>query len=233
MIHAMKNSVRPVALAVAAVCAVVVALAGLSFYMFWTWLRPTETVLNPSRTLSLPLVSRTPGGLLEVASVSTTELFEKKSMLTIAGLNMGTTVSQIRVPAVFRYQVKLASDWRAYVSDGKLLVIAPAMTPSLPVAIDTARMEMQTRSGWARANGQENLEALHREISGALEVKAKSAAYVDAQREHARKTVAEFVAKWLLEQERWKTIRPEQVRVYFADEPIERLKTFGPEFGGA
>lgn len=229
----MTRIVRPLAIVVACFCALVVALVAALIYLLWIGLGPTEKAVHASRTLSLPLVSRTPGGLLEVASVSTTELFEKKSMLTIAGLNLGTTVSQIRVPAVFRYQVRLASDWRAYISDGKLLIIAPAPTPSLPVAIDTARMEMQTRSGWARANGQENLEALHREISGALEAKAKSAAYVDAQREHARKTVAEFVAKWLLEQERWKTIRPEQVKVYFADEPIERLRTFGPEFGGA
>ena len=228
----MTRIVRPLAIAVAAVGAVAVALAAAIIYLLWTWLGPAASVVHASRTVSLTLVSRTPGGMLEVASVSTTELFEKKSMLTIAGLNLGTTVSQIKVPAVFRYQVRLAADWRAYVSDGKLLVIAPAMTPSLPVAIDTARMEMQTTSGWARANAQENLEALHREISSALEVKAKSAAYVDAQREQARKTVAEFVAKWLLEQERWKTIRPEQVKVYFADEPIERLRSFGPEFGG-
>jgi Holliday junction resolvase len=209
-----------------------VALAAAVIYALGSWLHPTETSLNQARTLSLPLVSRTPGGLLEVATVHTTELFEKKSMLTIAGLNMGTTVSQIRVPAVYRYQIRLAADWRAYVSGGKLLVIAPAMTPSLPVAVDTGKMEMQTTAGWARANAQENLEALHREITGALEVKAKSPQYVDVQREQARKTVVEFVSKWLLEQERWKHIKPEQVKVYFADEPIERLRSFGPEFGG-
>jgi hypothetical protein len=224
--------VRSLAIAVAAVCAGLVALAAAAIYAFGGWLLPTDTATSEARTVSLPLVSRTPGGLLEVATVSTTELFEKKSMLTIAGLNMGTTVSQIRVPAVYRYQVRLAADWRAYVSDGKLLVIAPAMTPSLPVAIDTGRMEMQTTAGWARANAQENLQALHREISAALELKAKSPQYVDVQREQARKTVAEFVAKWLLEQERWKTLRPDQVKVYFADEPIERLRSFGPEFGG-
>jgi len=217
---------------VAAICVAVVALAALGLYKFGAWLLPTETALNQSRTLSLPLVSRTPGGLLEVASIGTTELFEKKSMLTIAGLNMGTTVSQIRVPVVFRYQIRLAADWKAFVSDGKLLVIAPAMTPSLPVAIDTGKMEMQTTNGWARSNRQENLEFLRREITAALEQKARSPQFIDLQREHARKTVAEFVSKWLLEQERWKTIRPEQVKVYFADEPIERLKSFGPEFGG-
>ena len=223
---------RSLAIAVAAVCAALATLAAAAIYALGARLLPMETATSEARTVSLPLVSRTPGGLLEVATVSTTELFEKKSMLTIAGLNRGTTVSQIRVPAVYRYQVRLAADWRAYVSDGRLLVIAPALTPSLPVAIDTGRMEMQTTAGWARANAQENLQALHREISAALELKAKSPQYVDVQREQARKTVAEFVSKWLLEQERWKTLRPDQVKVYFADEPIERLRTFGPEFGG-
>ena len=157
----------------------------------------------------------------------------KKSMLTVAGINLGTTVSQIQVPVTYRYQIEPAKDWPTYMRDGRFLVIVPAVRPSLPVAIDTSRMRMQTQSGWLRFNGRENLDALLAEVTPELAVKARSPAYIEAQREQARKTATEFAAKWLITQERWKTVKPSQVRVYFADEPIERLRTFGPDFGGS
>ena len=208
----------------AAICVVVMAITANELEKLISWFGSGQTTTDAIHTVTLPLVTRTPGGLLEVATVSTTEVFERRSLLKVAGINLGTTVSEIRVPAVFRYQIKLAPDWRAYVRDGKLLVIAPVVTASLPVAIDTAKMEMKTSRGWARTNGLTNLTALNRDISATLEAKAKSPLYIEAQREHARKTVEEFVMKWLLEQERWKTVKSADISAYFADEPIERFQ---------
>jgi len=179
------------------------------------------------------MVFRTPGGLLEVSGINATETFTKRSMLTIAGINLGTTVSQIQVPATYRYQIEPAKDWPTYMRDGRFMVIVPAVRPSLPVAIDTSRMRMQTQAGWLRFNGRENLDSLLAEVTPELAANARSTAHIEAQREQARKTVTEFVAKWLITQEQWKAIKPSQIRVYFADEPIERLRTFGPDFGGS
>ena len=67
------------------------------------------------------MVFRTPGGLLEVAGINTTEVFTKTSMLTIAGVNLGTTVSQFQVPVTYRYQIALAKDWTVHLRDKKLL----------------------------------------------------------------------------------------------------------------
>jgi len=92
---------------------------------------------------------------------------------------------------------------------------------------------MQTQAGWLRFNGRENLDSLLAEVTPELAANARSTAHIEAQREQARKTVTEFVAKWLITQEQWKAIKPSQIRVYFADEPIERLRTFGPDFGGS
>ena len=47
--------------------------------------------------------------------------------------------------------------------------------------------------------------------------------HYNASAEGARKTVAEFVRKWLLTQERWKDVDPGQVHVFFEDETIETL----------
>ena len=210
-------------LATLAVVATVIAA-----YLWWNRAPPVAT-----DTIALPMVFRTHGGLLEVAGINATEVLTKTSLLTIAGINLGTTVSQIQVPVTYRYQIALAKDWKVHLRNGKLLIIAPAAVPSVPVAIDTSKMQMQTRSGWARFNGRANLDGLLREITPELEKTARAPRYIEAQREQARKTVTEFAAKWLIAQERWKGVKTEQIQVYFADEPIGNLRTFGPEFGGS
>ncbi len=217
---------------IALIAVLIAGLLSATVWAVWSWLGPNHRDTTTSDRISTPIVFRTPGGLLEVANIKTTELFEKKSMLHFAGINLGTTVSQIRVPVTYRYQTALGQEWRAYMSGDKFLVIAPAVKASLPVAIDTTGMQMQTQAGWARFNGGESLTELLREISPELEVKAKSSAHIELQRETARKTVAEFASKWLIKQEQWKAVKPDQVKVYFSDEPIEKLRSFGPEFAG-
>jgi hypothetical protein len=91
---------------------------------------------------------------------------------------------------------------------------------------------MRTKSGWARFDGRENLDSLFREITPELGKTSLAPQYIEAQREQARKTVTEFAAKWLVTQERWKGVKADQLQVYFVDEPIGKLRTFGPEFGG-
>jgi hypothetical protein len=177
-----------------------------------------ESAMTP-----LPMVFRTPGGLVEVATVRSTEAFRRTSTMRLAGINLGTTVSEVRAPATFRYQAPLGADWRAFESGGKLIVIAPAYRASLPVAIDTGALEMHTRTGWARFNGRDNEEALLHDLTAELTARATSPGYMQAHREQARTTVAEFVAKWLITQARWRTVTPNMVRVYFADEPIGQL----------
>ncbi len=53
-----------------------------------------------------------------------------------------------------------------------------------------------------------------------LAEKAGMPAYVQMQREHARRTVAEFVRKWLLTQAQWQSAAKPRIRVLFADEPV-------------
>ena len=137
-----------------------VVTTAIAAYLWWNRAPPVAT-----DTISSPTVFRTSGGLLEVAAVNTTAVFTKKSMLTVAGINVGTTVSQIQVRVNYRYQIELAKDWPTYMRDGRFMVIVPAVRPSLPVAIDTSRMLMLTQAGWARFNGRENLDSLLAEVT--------------------------------------------------------------------
>ena len=100
-------------------------------------------------------------------------------------------------------------------------VVAPAVKPSLPVAVDFAGMQKDMAGAWILLpfTSTRDLDTLERSITARLAQKAKSRDYIDRQREDARETVREFARKWLVEQTRWKRAEYEDIRVLFADEP--------------
>ena len=103
-----------------------------------------------------PVVMRTRGGLLEVATVRALERFTREDSRDFWGIDLGTTL-----------------------------------------------MEQYTRTGWARFNTEENLEALQRSMTPTLA---------------ARKTIAEFITIWLLKETEWKRDPAHKVVVLFPDE---------------
>jgi len=174
------------------------------------------------------LVMRTRGGLLEVATIRATEQFDKRFVYTVLGLEVGETVPHIRVPAVYRYHIELAPEWTIIRSGDVFTVVTPPVRPSLPVAVDLAHMEKDVGGTWILIpfNERADLESLQRDITATLAVKADSAAYRQMRREAARKTVTEFVRKWLASQARWQIGSTSTIRVLFPDEPIG---SFGPQ----
>ena len=180
-----------------------------------------------------PVVMRTNGGLLEVSTITSPERFESAHDHTILGVPMGTTVTNIRVPATYRYHIDLAPEWKILLREKTFVVVAPSVKPSLPVAIDTAKLEAQSFGVWSLFTGHGQIEQLQRSITQALADKASSTPYVQMQRESARATVKEFVAKWLITQEQWKDVAAYPIKVFFADEPIQALGTIPPPFVAA
>jgi hypothetical protein len=104
--------------------------------------------------------------------------------------------------------------------------------PSLPVSIDTTRIEVQSSGVWSLLTGQRRIQELARRISPLLAEKAVSPTYIRFQRDHARETVREFVAKWLITQEQWKAQSKLPIQVFFADENIETMGTLQQPFAG-
>ena len=86
------------------------------------------------------------------------------------------------------------------------------------------------RGAWSMFTGAAELDRLQRSISQSLAAKAALPSYIQFQREAARSTVTEFVSKWMLGQERFKSGGDYKVRVFFADEPIEALGSAPPPF---
>jgi hypothetical protein len=162
---------------------------------------------------------RTPGGLLEVSSLRVTEQFDKRFVYELLGLEIGETVAHARVPATYRYHIELAPLWKIERTDDVFRVVTPPVKPSLPVAVDLARLEQDEGGTWLLLpfNADEDREALLREITGNLAQKAASPAYLALQRDDARKTVTEFVQKWLVTQEPWKSAKQPRIEVEFSN----------------
>jgi hypothetical protein len=207
--------------------------ASLAANLVWLsrlWGEPARRSSTQSAAIDQFEVIRTKGGLLAVSTIKAPESFQATADHTVLGVPVGQTTSQIRVQAVYGYHVELAPEWKVTLRDKTLIVIAPRVKPTLPVAIDTARLERYASGTWSLFTGAAELDRLQRSISQSLASKAGLSSYIQFQREAARATVTEFVSKWMLGQERFKTAGDYKVRVFFADEPIEVLGSVPPPF---
>lgn len=214
----------------------VVALLGLSLVAIGLqaiilWRSDSNAVVQ-NISIDQPVIVRTKGGLLEVSVIKSPEIFTATKDHNILGVPVGKTVSQIRVPASYHYQIELAPEWKILLRDKTFIVVAPRVKPSLPIGIETSKLEQHASGIWSLVTGSGQLQLLLKSISATLATKGESAEFVEFQRNEARKTVTEFVRKWLVTQEKWKNAAAYPIRVFFADEPIEALRGLPPPFAG-
>jgi hypothetical protein len=138
-------------------------------------------------------------------------------------VSLGETVSEIRVPATYRYHVQLDGYWKLEVHDHICMVIPPSIRPSLPVAIYTDQMEKKTTSGWARFDKQDQLDELERSITPRLNEIANDQKHLSEARDKGRVTIAKFVRAWLLREGQWGGEQFTSIIVVFPDEPTQGL----------
>tara|TARA_Y100000310_G_scaffold52843_2_gene48504 strand:- start:1050 stop:1766 length:717 start_codon:yes stop_codon:yes gene_type:complete len=171
-------------------------------------------------------IKNTGQGNLEVSLMTSTEHFKRSSSQTAFWdlLDLGTTTTEIQIPATFRYHVKLSDEWKLDVQENECVVIAPKLRASLPVAFNTGRMFKSIDEGWFRFNGYEQMAGLERNISFKLSQAANR--NKDLVREQSRKTIREFVKHWLQKNDQWNENAFTNVRVIFADEPKTKLQTY-------
>jgi len=180
----------------------------------------------------LARVSGTGGDVLELATSLCEESFSRRDEKRIVWdlVYLGTTVSEIRVPATFRYHLRLSDPWRLATHGNVCIVRCPAIRPSLPIATDTTQMQKRTENGWARFNQNENLAELERSITATLNQRAADNDHIHMVREDCRKSVARFVKIWLIKEDQWLTNGIAAIVVVFpdeasieSDEQLERL----------
>ncbi len=196
-------------------------LAALIIGSLIVWKREQSPVAPKAATGDVPLVMHTSGGRLEVATVDNIESFTLKDAREVLGINLGTTVSNVKVRVKYRYYIDMAREWPIHLSGQTVFVEAGEIRPQLPVAIDTTTMEVFTSNGWARFNKHENLEELERSLSQTLATRA--AGYKGIAVEASRKTVSDFVSTWLLHNLPKDAARP-KVKVFFPGEDAAETK---------
>ena len=169
---------------------------------------------------SITEVSSTQGDVLEVAVMRTDETVSRHDGKTMFNdmLSLGTTISEIRTPVVYRYHIKLSDPWLLRIEGNRCIVQAPALRPSLPPAIETQGMEKRSEAGWLRFNAAENLAQLERDLTPTLQQRAGEKSNLDLVREPSRKSIAEFVQKWLLKQDAGISAKVDSIVVLFPEE---------------
>ncbi len=167
----------------------------------------------------------TDGNILEISTATATESFSRKTSVAMFGTNLplGTTVSEITVPATYRYHIDLNGQWFLTTDEKRLLVLAPRVQPSLPVAFDSGKMEKKTKSGWARWDGDENMEELEKTVTSKLAQRSVREDALDKAREAGREGVARFVKTWLLSKDAWGASQFEGIVVRFEGENEQSL----------
>ena len=169
---------------------------------------------------SVTQISSTNGDVLEVAVLRTDETVTKRDSKGLFNdmIYLGTTTSEIRAPVVYRYHIKLSDPWDLRIDNGRVIVRAPQIRPSLPPAFETQTMQKRSESGWLRFNAAENLSQLEKDLTPSLERRAGKKHLIDLVREPARKSVAEFVKRWLLTQPAVKAEGVNSIIVLFPEE---------------
>jgi len=181
--------------------------------------QPEEVIKTFHEWRELTVASGT-GSHLEIATAEASERFTRTTNFEVFGkkLPMSTSVSEITVPATYRFHIDLNDEWNL-TSDGKRLVVrAPRVRPTLPVAFDTGRVEKKTSSGWVRWDADDDLADLEKGITGELAIRAADPDTIAKIEDEGRIAVARFVRTWLLTREAWGDGRFEEIVVIFEGE---------------
>lgn len=149
----------------------------------------------------------------------------------------GTSTAEVRATGRAYYYVPLlgpGATWQieTFEKDGvrACIVHAPALRVLLPVNLDTRSLEIRTSTGALRTNDREMSAAALADLTPRLnreaidhEVNARAA---------ARRTIAAFMQRWLLESGSWGNGRLNAIQVVFPDESPAQLDFAIPGFRG-
>jgi hypothetical protein len=181
----------------------VVIAGAVAAWLGWNWgtREQAVTVLDPAQVR----VVRTPGGMLEVATLQKVEKFgwqvSHVCPLVDCGELLGKTTSEIEVTAHYTYRIPLAQELTLRLAGDHYELVVPPLEPKTPVAFDTGSMRIRTeKGGWLSPSAGPNREAVVRHLGAELARRAQRPEYRQLAQESAAATVAEFARKWMGEQ---------------------------------
>lgn len=195
------------------------ALIAGGYYGFQKFRDPPPPACSGSTPIFIP----TNGGELLLGTVTRTQTFSTKHVLTVMGAPVPACdkTSSITIPTSTSYTAKLEKRWEVRIreSDRELIVIAPDIKPLLPVAFDTAGIR-KAASGCFLLDKSETLDSLEREISKQLEKHALSAENLQLARASGRMVAEKFVRNWLVKSKEYEHAAGYSIKVFFQGDPI-------------
>ena len=217
----------------------------LSEFMQFHFRKLSDQVLKQSITETfrahLVEIASTNGNTLELATKVSDEAFDRSTELYVAGFKVPffDTKVTLKTRATYRYHIKLDGVWRLR-KEGlpgrqTLVVLAPKIEPTLPVAFDSGAMEAVLKGYWVSMYHQElSHQELRKGLTAKLGERAGSRESIDSVREACRQSVAMFVKNWLLAEDQWRAEGIQDIRVFFPDEQQKDGLGFPPtlEIGG-
>ena len=182
-------------------------------------LRPEVTTENFSQWRDLSVMP-SKGNLLEVATAEASETFSRTTNVKLFDRVVpgSTSVYEITVPATYRYHIDLDDPWEITTEGSRVIVRAPRVRPTLPVAFDTAGVKKMTSAGWARWDLDAGLSELDQGVTELLATRAADPATIAKIEDEGRLAVARFVRNWLLARNAWGEDRFEEIMVIFEGE---------------
>lgn len=183
--------------------AAVAVLGALAIFggSIWSPRERSVTVLDPATVR----IVRTPGGMLEVATLQKAEEFGWQVTHTCplidCGELLGKTTSYVKVTTHFTYRIPLEAQWTLRFDRDHYELVVPPLQAKVPVAFDTVGMQIKTeKDGWLSPAAGPNREAVVRHLGSELARRADRPEYKRLAEQIAATTVAEFARKWMGEQ---------------------------------
>jgi hypothetical protein len=178
----------------------VIALATIAVYQVRRPRQEQVTMFDPARII----VIRTPGGMLEAATLTKVEEFGWSARYRCPLIDcpslLSKTVSKVRVPVHYVYRVPLAEAWELVPKGDHYELTVPGVQAQAPVAFDTSKLKIDTTRGWLTPPSRSNEQTLIRELGAELGRRSGQEGYLALAQPHASKTVEEFARRWMKEQ---------------------------------
>lgn len=178
-------------------------------------------------------IASTNGNELTLVTHERREVFERTTVGIVPLLNRAVPFTDrkttVAFPATYRYHILLNDPWGLETRGTTVVVHAPALRPTLPVAFDSGQVDTATKGWWVSgAWAETDKDALIGRITEKLAQQAGTPEMIDAVRDSCRDSLAKFVKAWLLKEDHWKAGQFTEIKVLFPGEDPGSLDTMEP-----
>jgi hypothetical protein len=153
---------------------------------------PSPIIITQSETHHPVQIKDGEGKLVVAEMTEIVEVARSKSRSWLPDLT-----SSIRCKAVFRYYVQNSGPWEFAIKDFVCTVTAPQYQSFPVTSFDTATMEKKTDGGWLPWGVKDELAALEKNLTKALDEMAETKERRDLVRDKCKKSVEELTRQWL------------------------------------